>query len=572
MKNRNYISYSDLTDSIFTKNLFGLSKINESLIKSLKTEQIHNKLRLFKDDNDFVNGAYFVNKRFCRFFNNPPDKLIPIFFDEWLDLKKPSLLFGIGLGYGLKYLLDNSDIPELYVYERDKSLLKVALTLHDFASQILIRRLVIVPQEEIFTLADKGIDSVLPGPLLFRENKVEYLTISRMLKTGLISNKRAVIFSGSLFIIDCATTLYDQGWDVLEIDQDVLTGQKVQHLLNALNPDLVLQINLQEQIQQYRQNRIVVEWEIDPMASPIPAVDPSENGNLFVFTHNPDRISTYQEKDYSHIEYLPLCANPHKFSPVKLAPDSHKRFGCDVSFVGSLMLDTQQNLLNVLFDTLSILSGDGNKSWEAVHTWITKLTSSPPDGSKKLQLIKELKYLLKASDLPEEVSVNDSYLLVTAPVEEFLAFLWRKQVITAMVPLGIHIWGKEEWKTDFHSNYRGKADHYLDLPKIYRASKINLDISRTSQPNIITMRVFDVLACGRFILADRNETLLELFKEDWDIVCYDTQEEAVDKINFYIHHEIDRTKITERGYEKVVNSHTFAHRLNHILKETGLKI
>jgi len=570
MNTRKYISYSDLKDSIFTKNLFALVDSNGPLVMLLEAEQIHDKLRIFNDDKDFANGEYFVNRKFTQFYRDPPKLQIPTFYDEWLDIQKPALLFGIGLGYGLKYLLDKSTIPKLYVYERDKSLLKVALTLNDYASQIVAKRLVIVPQEEIFTLVGKGIEVILPEPLLFRENKVEYLTISRMIKSGNISTRRAVIFSGTLYILDCAVTLYDQGWDVFEIDPDILSTQMTHYLLDVLNPDLLFQINLLYEIEQFSQKRVVVEWEIDPIASPIPPVESSEDRNLFVFTQNPEHIAKYQEMGYSHFEYLSLCANPHKFFPNRLNSDSQKRFGCDVSFGGSLMLETQQTLLTVLLDTLSTLSREENKTWENIHAWITKLISNPPVGSKNLQLIEELENLLKASELPEAVKINESYLVVTAPVAEFLAYLWRKQVVSAIVPFGIHIWGKEEWKNEFAQNYRGKADHYLDLPKIYIASKINLDISRINQPNIVTMRVFDVLACGGFVLADRNETLLELFKEDWDIVCFDTPEEAVDKINYYLNHENDRLTIAQRGYDNVVNSHTFEHRINHILNRTGL--
>jgi len=570
MNTRKYISYSNLKDSIFTKNLFALSDFHDTLVKFLVAEQIHNKLRLFYDDKDFVNGEYFVNRKLTQFYRKPPSLQIPTFYDEWLDIQRPALLFGIGLGYGLKYLLEKSTIPKLYVYEQDKGLLKVALTLNDYASQILTERLVIVPQEEIFTLVDKGIEVILPEPLLFGENKVEYLTLSRIIESGNISTRRAVIFSGMLFIFDCAVTLYDQGWDVLEITPTILTAEMTHYLLDALNPDVVLKIDLFDKIEQYSRKRVVVEWEIDPIASRIPTVESSATENLFVFTHNPERISEYQELGYSHFEYLPLCTNPHKFFPNRLDSDSQKRFGCDVSFVGSLMLKTQQNLLTVFLDTLSRLSREERKTWGNIHVWLTKLISNPPVGSKNSRFIEELQNLLKTHKLPDVVKINETDIYVAASVEEFLAYLWRKQVISALVPIGIHIWGAEEWKNDFPKNYRGSADHYLDLQKLYTASKINLDISRIYQPNVITMRIFDVLACGGFVLADRNDALLELFQEDWDIVCYDTPEEASDKINYYLNHESERRTIAQRGYTKVVQSHTFEHRLNHILSKTGL--
>ncbi|MFQ5751129.1 MAG: glycosyltransferase, partial [bacterium] len=312
-------------------------------------------------------------------------------------------------------------------------------------------------------------------------------------------------------------------------------------------------------------------WHIDPIASPIPRVEPAKSGNLYIFTHNPDHIPVCHESGYTHYEYLPLCAVTHKFFPQKLDSKSQKRFDCDISFVGSLMIENQHRLLTALFNKIETLQQDGSPAWGIIHKWITHLISNPPAGSKSTQLIDELQHLLKKHQLPEVVKIHESEIYVAAAVEEFLAYLWRKRVVSSLVPLGIHVWGTEEWKADFAQNYRGSANHYLDLPKIYIASKINLDISRINQPNIITMRIFDILACAGFVLADRSESLLELFKEDWDIVCYDTPAEAVDKIKYYLTHESERRTLAQRGYEKVVLSHTFVHRINHILTKTGLK-
>ncbi len=571
MIKRKYFSYSELKNSIFAKNLFSLVEFNSALIKSLQEESIHEHLRLFYDDKGFINADYLISRKFAYLYSKRPSVQIPTFYNEWLDIKKPALLFGIGLGYGLKYLLDQSSIPKIYVYERDKSLLKIALTLNDYASQIVANRLVIVPQEEIFTLAGKGIEAILPEPLLLIENQLEYLTISRMINNGEISSKRAVFFKGTLYVLDCATTLFDQGWDVLEIDQSVLSLQKIQQLLDVLKPELVFQINYLNKIEQISHERAVVVWHIDPIASPIPEVEPSQVNNLYIFTHNPEHLLESQDLGYKHFDYLPLCAVTHKFYPRKLDSRIQKRFGCDVSFVGSLMFENQHRLLTTLFNALEILKKEQNEAWGIIHEWITQIISAPLVGSKDYRIIEELQDILKTHDLPDVIKINDSDIYVAAPVEEFLAYLWRKQVISALVPGGIHIWGTDEWKPDFPQNYRGTADHYLDLPKIYIASKINLDISRINQPNIITMRVFDILACGGFVLADRNESLLEFFKENWDIVCYDTAEEAVDKSNYYLNHESDRIRISQRGYQKVVNSHTFVHRINHILTKTGQK-
>jgi hypothetical protein len=98
--------------------------------------------------------------------------------------------------------------------------------------------------------------------------------------------------------------------------------------------------------------------------------------------------------------------------------------------------------------------------------------------------------------------------------------------------------------------------------------KIVLQNSRWKE---ITRRIFEGMACGIMVLTDRlpSETNIDsLFKENENIVYYDTFADCISKINYYISDEgsVDREKIAKNGHSIVMSNHTQKHRYTEILK------
>ena len=91
----------------------------------------------------------------------------------------------------------------------------------------------------------------------------------------------------------------------------------------------------------------------------------------------------------------------------------------------------------------------------------------------------------------------------------------RLSVVATMGEMGIHVWGDAGWRSvSKHGvRFRGSAGHREELNKIYNAARIHVDIGRIYQLDIVTMRVFDVISCGGFVIAERNKALLQLFRE-----------------------------------------------------------
>jgi spore maturation protein CgeB len=331
----------------------------------------------------------------------------------------------------------------------------------------------------------------------------------------------------------------------------------------------VLHVNLFKDLERFAGQRTVVEWEIDPTISPVEPVRNADSTNLHIFTHNRERLPLYQDNGFQNATYLPLCTNPKKFYPVAADETIAGKFGCDISFVGSVMHANQTRLMKLCVDRISVLAGS-DAGWLPVRDWLNDFVNQPPKPTRGLEAVAALEALLEQQGFSDILTMGPDRLLISACLDEYLAYCWRRHVVAAFLPLGIQLWGDADWRVDFPDHYRGVADHYLDLPKLYSVSRINLDICRTYQANIVTMRIFDVMACGGFVLADRSPALLELFTEDYDIVCYESPEEAYDKALYYLRHDSERKTIAEHGHAAVVHNHTFAHRIRQILASCGL--
>jgi len=80
----------------------------------------------------------------------------------------------------------------------------------------------------------------------------------------------------------------------------------------------------------------------------------------------------------------------------------------------------------------------------------------------------------------------------------------------------------------------------------------------------LNLRAFELASCGVFQLLQRVPSVGEFFEEDKEIVCFDTQEDMLNKIRFYLTHEADRQRIAHAARERVLRDHTWTHRVQHM--------
>jgi len=114
-------------------------------------------------------------------------------------------------------------------------------------------------------------------------------------------------------------------------------------------------------------------------------------------------------------------------------------------------------------------------------------------------------------------------------------------------------------KSQFPASFIGNAPH-MQMSKIYSSSKIGINYSLN---NDINMRMFEILGCGAMLITNKIEEngFNELFEEGRHVVIYETKEELLTLIDYYLLHREEREKITRAGYELAINQHTYKHRL-----------
>ncbi|MBI2470437.1 MAG: glycosyltransferase [Planctomycetes bacterium] len=138
--------------------------------------------------------------------------------------------------------------------------------------------------------------------------------------------------------------------------------------------------------------------------------------------------------------------------------------------------------------------------------------------------------------------------------------------------LGVFGDGWEEWfRTKTPNYFKGKALNEKVL-KVYNSSKIILNIHDPEAICGVNTRTFDILSCGAFELVDYKSELERLFKEGEEIMYYKDIADLKRLIKYYLDNPKERNNIAEKGKMKVLNSHTWDHRIKeviHILHTAG---
>jgi len=101
-----------------------------------------------------------------------------------------------------------------------------------------------------------------------------------------------------------------------------------------------------------------------------------------------------------------------------------------------------------------------------------------------------------------------------------------------------------------------------EAAKTYSSSKLVFNRSINGDLN---MRVFEAMACGRLLITDAANGILDIFENKKHMALYnDSDLEEI--IEYYLVSEDERTKIAKVGMEEVRQKHTYDVRLKEMLK------
>ena len=111
----------------------------------------------------------------------------------------------------------------------------------------------------------------------------------------------------------------------------------------------------------------------------------------------------------------------------------------------------------------------------------------------------------------------------------------------------------------------GTTDYYSEMPLVFKKSRINLNISLRSIKSGIPLRAFDIMGSGGFLLSNYQEDFLKNFTPGVDFVYYESEEDLLQKIDYYLTHDEERAAIAKNGHAQVAAAHTYRHRVREML-------
>jgi len=261
---------------------------------------------------------------------------------------------------------------------------------------------------------------------------------------------------------------------------------------------------------------------------------------LFVF----DRYYIGQLKriGFSHVHHLPLAADPGLFRPLPLTDE---KYSCVLSFVGN------SHLLNILEYNLSANLTD-EKSIEEMAK-----RKAEDFGLEIGEMIKNKGFSFV--DSAERIRFERL-------IEDRAMSIHRQKMLRAVADLGLTIYGDQGWgKSSLAAYYKEEID-YSKLPRLYNASKINLNISAAQLKTTLNQRAFDVPACGGFLLSDFRDDLSKFFEIGEEAVYFEDEDDLRGKADYFLENPAKREEIAKRARQKVLALHTFRVRMSRMIE------
>ncbi|MCR4960922.1 MAG: DUF3880 domain-containing protein [Lachnospiraceae bacterium] len=309
-------------------------------------------------------------------------------------------------------------------------------------------------------------------------------------------------------------------------------------------------------------------WVVD---APVPELfDPAiKNPCNKVFCFDRKEAEEASLASSGNVYHLPLGTNAARWDKTleRITAEDIKKYSSDISFVGSLYTEK---------DPLS-----GTAPSDYFKGFSDALYSCQKDlqglnlihGAINPAVLSEIKRLAPDHFKVGEYLINmDEYIATRRILDFHFASLDRLNILGELsdhFPVDVYTRSDSLNLLNKHPGLKlhdGVTTH-VEMPRIFRLSKINLNITIRAIETGASLRIWDILGCGGFLISNYQEELCELLVPGEDFDYYSDLGDLKEKCAFYLAHEDIRQSIALSGYEKVRKYHTYTNRMPEIFKK-----
>lgn len=116
---------------------------------------------------------------------------------------------------------------------------------------------------------------------------------------------------------------------------------------------------------------------------------------------------------------------------------------------------------------------------------------------------------------------------------------------------------------------KGPVDYYSEMPEVFKNSRINLNITLRSIHTGMPLRAVDIMGWGGFLVTNYQEDFERHFVAGEDFVPFYSEEDLLEKCEYFLGHEKERREIAQNGERKVLSGLTMEKCLEEMFKISG---
>lgn len=270
---------------------------------------------------------------------------------------------------------------------------------------------------------------------------------------------------------------------------------------------------------------------------------------------------TFHNAGISTVYYLPLAANVKRLTSLACPDSLQSQFTADVSFVGSLYNEDHNfydRLKGISDFTRGYLDSIMTAQQQVYGQFILESLLTPPSLD---DLQRSVPYQPMSDGTESAAYVYANYFLCRKITSNERIALLKSASKHFPLKLYTHHPSPEIPDADF----MGPVEYYNTMPLVFQNSRINLNITLKSIQTGIPLRCMDIMGSGGFLLTNFQSDFLDYFVPGEDFIYYESPDDFLNKISYYLSHENERRQIACNGLGKMRESHTFTHRVHSIL-------
>ncbi len=355
--------------------------------------------------------------------------------------------------------------------------------------------------------------------------------------------------TGYLTVADCIRGFEKSGHKVYTISPGDEFIKRLLTLLVEVKPDFLMSVNHLGFDEEGKLTQLLSElnipfaiWYVDSPTYVLKDDPRNVSDHCSLFCWDSCYLDRMEKMGYVSPLHLPLATDPDVFRPLNRSVGSQEN---SLSFVGNSMKFATESFRDRVSST--------------AYQKLRKSAVARQLESRQLPMGEILRQL--------GVPAGDKSLDLEA------SFVWeatkeyRLRLVEALLPLGMTVYGDEGWH-EFLSDsrcIRPSVDYYEELPRLFNNTNVNFNATSLQMKRAVNQRVFDVAACGAFLLTDRMPDMEVFFDIGTEAVCYETVEEAVELARYYLNNAAEREKVALAARKRVQAEHTYTQRMSALI-------